>query len=250
MHRPVIGITTYVEPASWGVWRDVSAAIVPHAYVRQVTAAGGLPILVPPLPGEASAEDIEAVLSRLDGLILSGGADVEPARYGAVPHASIQAPRPDRDGSELGLAVATAGTDLPVLGICRGMQVMAVAAGGDLVQHLPDVLGTEEHSPGPGRYGSHDVRIEPASKLGAILGEHVEVATYHHQGVGQHPGLRATGWSPDGLLEAFEDEQAVYRIGVQWHPEVGDDPRLFQSLVAAAATGQAAPGAGRRRSGS
>jgi putative glutamine amidotransferase len=234
MTRPVIGITTYVEAASWGVWRDVRAAIVPQAYLRHVAAAGGLPLLVPPLPDDASAEDLEAVVSRLDGLILSGGADVEPSRYGALPHASVQAPRPDRDGSELGLARATQGTDLPVLGICRGMQVMAIATGGDLVQHVPDVVGTEEHSPGPGRYGSHDVRIDPGSKLGAILGEHVEVATYHHQGVGQHPGLRATGWAPDGLLEAFEDERAAYRLGVQWHPEVGDDPRLFQSLVAAA----------------
>jgi putative glutamine amidotransferase len=234
MARPVIGITTYVEPASWAVWRDVTAAILPHAYVRQVAAAGGLPLLVPPLPDDATAEDFDQILGRLDGLILSGGADVEPSRYGAVAHASVQAPRRDRDGSELGLAEATEGTDLPVLGICRGMQVMAVAAGGELLQHLPDVVGTEEHSPGPGRYGTHDVRIDPGSKLGGILGEQVAVATYHHQGVLEHPGLRATGWSHDGLLESFEDEHAVFRLGVQWHPEVGDDPRLFQSLVAAA----------------
>jgi putative glutamine amidotransferase len=237
--RPIIGITTYVEPASWALWRDVPAALVPHAYVRQVADAGGLPLLVPPLPADATAEDVRAVLDRLDGLILAGGVDVEPARYGAEPHPSVQAARPDRDGSELGLAVESAGTDLPVLGVCRGMQVMAVAAGGVLDQHLPDIVGTDAHSPEPGVYGRHEVRIDPASRLGRVLGERVDVATYHHQGVGTHPGLAATAWADDGLLEAFEDTEAVFRVGVQWHPEVGDDPRLFEALVAAAAARQA-----------
>jgi putative glutamine amidotransferase len=232
--RPIIGITTYVEPASWAVWRDVPAALVPHAYVRQVGAAGGLPMLVPPLPADATAEDAQAVLDRLDGLILSGGVDVEPARYGADPHPSVQRSRPDRDGSELGLAAQSAGSDLPVLGVCRGMQVMAVAAGGVLDQHLPDIIGSDLHSPEPGVYGRHEVRIDPHSRLGGVLGERVDVATYHHQGVGTHPGLAATAWAHDGLLEAFEDPDAVFRIGVQWHPEVGDDPRLFEALVAAA----------------
>jgi putative glutamine amidotransferase len=234
MTRPIIGITTYVEPASWALWRDVPAALVPYGYVRQVAEAGGLPLLVPPLPADATRDDVLAVLDRLDGLILAGGVDVEPARYGAEPHPSVQRPRPDRDGSELELAVESAGSDLPVLGICRGMQVMAVAAGGVLIQHLPDILGTDLHSPEPGVYGRHEVRIDPGSRLGGVLGERVDVATYHHQGVGQHPGLAATAWTDDGLLEAFEDPDAVFRIGVQWHPEVGDDPRLFQALVAAA----------------
>lgn len=234
MSRPVIGITTYVEPASWGVWRDVPAALTPFAYVRQVAAAGGLPLLVPPLPEGSSERDVSDLLGRLDGLILSGGSDVEPARYGAEPHPSVQAPRPDRDDSELTLARASADAELPVLGICRGMQVMAVAAGGDLWQHLPDVIGNESHSPAPGSYGRHEVRIDPQSRLGAILGERVDVASYHHQGVGEHPGLHATAWSHDGLLEAFEDNAAAFRLGVQWHPEVGEDPRLFQALVDAA----------------
>jgi putative glutamine amidotransferase len=232
--RPVIGITTYVEPASWSVWHDVPAALVPHAYVRQVTAAGGLPVLVPPLPADATPADVQTVLSRLDGLILSGGADVEPDRYGKQPHPSVQAPRRDRDGSELGLATASAETDLPVLGVCRGMQVMAVAAGGDLVQHLPDMIGSDSHAPQPGAYGRHEVRIESGTRLAQVLGERVDVATYHHQGVGQHPGMNATAWSDDGLLEAFEDPDAAFRLGVQWHPEVGEDPRLFQALVEAA----------------
>jgi putative glutamine amidotransferase len=234
MSRPVIGITTYVEPASWAVWHDVLAALIPHAYVRQVTAAGGLPLLVPPLPDGTSEADVKELLSRLDGLILAGGADVEPAQYGAEPHPSVQAPRRDRDGSELSLARASAGTDLPVLGICRGMQVMAVAAGGDLWQHLPDMVGNNSHAPAAGSYGHHEVRIDPGSRLGGILGGRVDVATYHHQGVGEHPGLNATAWSDDGLLEAFEDNGAAFRLGVQWHPEVGTDPRLFEALVEAA----------------
>ena len=234
MSRPVIGITTYVEPASWGVWRDVPAALTPFAYIRQVVAAGGLPLLVPPLPEGTAEGEVKDLLGRLDGLILSGGSDVEPARYGADPHPSVQEPRRDRDGSELTLARASSGADLPVLGICRGMQIMAVAAGGDLWQHLPDVIGNESHSPGPGSYGRHGVRIDPGSRLGRILGERVDVASYHHQGVGEHPGLHATAWSDDGLLEAFEDNAAAFRLGVQWHPEVGDDPRLFEALIEAA----------------
>src|SRR3954471_23531126 len=166
--RPVIGITTYVEPASWALWRDVPAALVPHAYVRQVAEAGGLPLLVPPLPADATREDVRAVLGRLDGLILAGGVDVEPGRYGADPHPSVQTSRPDRDGSELELAVESAGSDLPVLGVCRGMQVMAVAAGGSLIQHVPDIVGTDLHSPGPATYGRHEVRIDRASRLGQV----------------------------------------------------------------------------------
>jgi putative glutamine amidotransferase len=109
-----------------------------------------------------------------------------------------------------------------------------VAAGGDLVQHLPDVLGTESHLPAPGVYGQHEVRIEPGTRLAKVLGDRVTVAHYHHQGVGRHPGMSATAWTDDGLLEAFEDPDAVFRLGVQWHPEQGQDPRLFEALVEAA----------------
>lgn len=234
MTRPVIGITTYVEPASWGVWRDIPAALIPHAYVRHVAQAGGLPLLIPPLPAGATAEDVREILSRVDGLLLAGGSDVDPRRYGAQPHPSVQEPRTQRDESELDLARVSAESDLPVLGICRGMQVMAVAAGGDLVQHLPDLLGNQSHLPEPGVYGQHEVRIEPGTRLAKALGDRVEVAHYHHQGVGRHPGLNATAWTDDGLLEAFEDPDAAFRLGVQWHPEQGQDPRLFEALVEAA----------------
>lgn len=232
--RPVIGITSYVEPASWAAWRDVPAAIVPHSYVRQVHSAGGLAVLLPPLPDDAEPADARQVLSRLDGLILTGGVDVEPARYHREPHPTLQPPRPDRDSSELLLAQVTREDDVPVLGICRGMQVMAVAAGGVLEQHLPDRLGNYDHSPGRGIYGEHPVEIAPESRLHEVLGDAVTVATYHHQGVETFPGYAPVAWAPDGVIEALEDADARFRLGVQWHPEVGVDPRLFEALVAAA----------------
>lgn len=232
--RPVIGITSYVEPASWAAWHDVPAAIVPYGYVGHVHSAGGLAVVLPPLPTDAGAEDARQLLSRLDGLILTGGVDVEPWRYDREPHPLLQPSRPDRDASELLLAHVTADDDVPVLGICRGMQLMAVAAGGVLEQHLPDRLGHTAHSPGRGVYGEHPVEIAPGSRLNTILGDKVTVATYHHQGVETSPGYASVGWSTDGVVEALEDADARYRVGVQWHPEVGDDPRLFEALVAAA----------------
>ncbi len=235
MSPPVIGITAYVEPASWAVWRDVAAVLVPQAYVRQVRAAGGLPLVLPPAPPDPSDAEVTALLDHVDGVILSGGADVEPARYGGRLHACAQPARPDRDGTELALARLAHERDLPLLGVCRGMQVMAVAAGGALEPHLPDRIGSEAHSPGPAVYGSHGVRTRAGSRLGAILGDWVEVASYHHQGVVDHPGLMPCAWADDDVLEAFEDTTARFRVGVQWHPEVGSDPRLFEALVATSA---------------
>jgi putative glutamine amidotransferase len=234
MPRPVIGITSYVEPASWSAWREVRAALVPHGYVQHVQDAGGIAFVVPPLPPDSSEDDVRELLSHLDGLILAGGMDVAPALYGEAPHPAIQASRPDRDHSELLLAQVTAADDVPVLGICRGMQMMAVAAGGALEQHLPDRLGHDRHSPAPGVYGQHDVHIDERSKLHEILGDRVAVATYHHQGVASYPGYVATAWSEDGLVEALEDAGKGFRVAVQWHPEVGTDPRLFEALVASA----------------
>ncbi len=232
--RPVIGITAYVEPASWAVWRDVPAALVPLAYVRQVREAGGLPVVLPPFPPDPAPDEVALLLDRLDGLLLSGGADVDPTRYGGATSPAVQAPRPDRDGTELSFARAAVERDLPLLGVCRGMQVMAVAAGGRLEAHLPDRIGTDLHAPGPGVYGSHGVGISAGSRLAGVLGERVEVPTYHHQGVLEHPGLTPVAWADDGVLEAVEDPGARFRVGVQWHPEVGSDPRLFQALVEAA----------------
>lgn len=232
--RPVIAITTYVGPASWSAWRDKPAALVPHAYVQHVAAAGGIAVLLAPLPDGSTEDDAGDVLRRVDGLIIAGGVDVEPARYGREPHALAERPRPDRDESELLLARVSATEGVPLLGVCRGMQVMAVAAGGSLEQHLPDRLGSTHHAPGRGYYGSHPVSMAAGSRLHAILGGRVTVATYHHQGVADAPGYRSCAWADDGVLEAFEDPDAPFRIGVQWHPEAGDDARLFQHLVQAA----------------
>jgi putative glutamine amidotransferase len=230
---PLIGLTCYAEPASWGVWRDVPAVLVPTTYVNALRAAGARVLLVPPERQLASA-DADRLVGVLDGLVLAGGADVDPARYGQQPHAVLQAPRPDRDEAEVALVDAAVRADLPLLGICRGMQVMAVAAGGELEQHLPDRVGHDEHSPAPGEYGDHGVRLAPGSRLATVLGERVDVPTYHHQGVASHPGYEATGWADDGVLEAMEAPGAQWRVGVQWHPEVGADRRLFEALVDAA----------------
>jgi len=232
--RPVIGISSYSELTSWGPWTQVPAVLLPKAYVAQVEQAGGLAVLLPPRL-DASPDYARTVLSRLDGLILAGGVDVEPARYGAERHPAVQASRPDRDAAELALAHAAIEIDLPLLGICRGMQLMAVAAGGVLVQHLPDRVGHSGHSPAAARYGSRPVRIEPASRLAASLGISAVASCYHHQAVLSHPGYQATAWDcEDDIVEAMEDPSGRFRLAVQWHPEAGDDPRLFEALVAAA----------------
>lgn len=231
--RPIIGLSCYVEPASWGAWRDVSAALLAHGYVSHVERAGGMPLLVPPVAGRADA-DWSTLVASMDGLVLVGGADIEPARYGAGPHPYVQPPRPDRDDTELGLVRAADAADLPVLGICRGMEVLAVAAGGTLEQHLPDRLGHDGHSPGPGAYGKVEVHTAARSRLRAIVGERVAVHCHHHQAIATHPGYDASAWADDGTLEAFEDPRRSFRVGVQWHPEVDDDNRLFAALVTAA----------------
>jgi putative glutamine amidotransferase len=235
MVRPIIGITAYVERASWGHWVDVPGALVPHRYVRKVEDAGGIAVVIPPRPDADDGTALE-IVGRLDGVVLAGGVDVAPELYADERHASVQASRPDRDSTELAIARATAEADLPVLGICRGMQIMAVAAGGSLEQHVPDRVGHHEHSPGPATYGSHAVHMVPETRLAAILGPEADVPSYHHQSVLSHPGYEASAWAEDGTLEGMEDPGAFFRLAVQWHPEVGTDPRLFRSLVDAAAS--------------
>jgi putative glutamine amidotransferase len=235
MQPPVIGITAYVETASWGSWADVPAALLPHRYVRQVQEAGAIALVVPPRV-DADDEEALAIVARLDGLVIAGGVDVAPELYAETRHPSVQASRPDRDATEIALARVTVGLDLPVLGICRGMQVMAVAAGGGLEQHVPDRVGHDDHSPGPSVYGSHVVETVAGTRVAAILGERVEVPSYHHQSVLHHPGYVASAWAPDGTLEAMEVPGARFRLAVQWHPEIGTDPRLFDALVEAAAS--------------
>jgi putative glutamine amidotransferase len=238
---PVIGITCYVESIDRPPWVSQPSAVLPRMYLEHVARAGGIPVILP--PGDEHLTDAEAdarareVLDRVDGLIIAGGADVQASRYAALPHPTSQAPRPDRDAWELALARVSAETGIPILGVCRGMQIMAVANGGTLDQHLPDTVGTDVHLQTAGVFTRHTVRVADGSHLAGVLGaETVEVPTYHHQGVATHPGYAATAWTADGVVEAFEDPQARFRLAVQWHPEAAEDSSLFRSLVAAATT--------------
>jgi putative glutamine amidotransferase len=234
--KPIIGITCYVEDAVRGVWASMAHALLPYDYVAKIEGAGGIAVLIPPRV-DADAEMARAILARLDGLMLAGGVDVEPQRYGAQAHPSVQEARADRDAFELALADVTGELDTPVLGVCRGMQVMAVAAGGTLEQHLPEVVGHDEHSPAPGVYGTHSVRTVEGTKVGAFLGREVVIPSYHHQSVAAHPGYVPAAWAPDGTLEVMERPQSRFRLAVQWHPEAGQDDRLFRAFVQACAGG-------------
>jgi gamma-glutamyl-gamma-aminobutyrate hydrolase PuuD len=226
MAKPLIGITTYVEPASWGHWH-VEAALVPYDYVRAVERAGGRAVLVPP-----DDDGIEEVLDALDGLIFSGGNDMTPEEYGAQADPATNGTNPARDRGELGLLTAALERDLPVLAICRGVEVLNVVRGGDLVQHLPDVVGHEEHRAVPGEFSDHTVRVDPSSRIGDVRGV---VKSHHHQGVGRiGDGLREVAWADDGTVEALEDPEKPFVVGVLWHPEAGEDQRLFEQLVEAA----------------
>lgn len=231
--RPVIGITTYVEPVDRGDWRGTRSTVLPQAYAESIRAAGGLALLIPPRL-DTDADLADALLARVDGLIVAGGADVEPSRYGGSPHPEVQDPRPDRDTTELALVAAAARSGKPLLGICRGMQVMAVAHGGTLIPHLPDVVGHHDHAAAPATYRDHAVRILPGTRLAAVLGTESVVPSYHHQAVATHPGYAASAYAPDGTVEAFEHPALPFHVGVQWHPEVGTDLRIFEALVAAA----------------
>ena len=228
--RPLVGITTYREQARWGVW-DQPADVLPADYARAVEHAGGVPVLLPP----GRPEDAPSVLSRLDGLVIAGGADVSPHRYGEPPHARTGAWRDDRDAWELALLDAACERhELPVLGICRGMQLMAVHRGGSLEQHVPDRLGSERHSPGADAFGSIGVKTVPGTALRRILGGPIGVRCHHHQAVRDLVGYVPSAWAEDGTLEALEDPERRFWLGVQWHPEVDADVGLFAALVAAA----------------
>ncbi len=240
----MVGITTYAEQARWGAW-DLPAALLPFAYVRAVAGAGGAPLLVPPV-GDAVAPALEV----LDGLLLAGGADLDPAGYRAEPHPETTGTRPERDASELVLLRAALDDGLPVLGVCRGMQLLNVALGGTLEQHLPDAVGHEGHRGPPGVFAEHDVRLEPDALVGRALGATTAVRSYHHQGVDRvGDGLRVVGRSDDGVVEALEHEALPFVVGVLWHPEAGEDPRLFEAFVEAARDVRDARGGQRRRRG-
>ncbi len=229
---PVIGISTYREPASWLAWEQVPAVLLPARYVDAVRAGGGIPVLLPPIgPGD----DVNRLVSRLDGLVIAGGADVNPARYGEHPHSRTSGWRNDRDVSEFALLDAADDLGLPVLGICRGMQVMAVRAGGRLHQHVPDQVGNDIHSPGPALYGPIAVQTVPGSRIAEIVGTQLVARCHHHQSVAEQPGFVISGRAPDGTAEAMEARSDRFQLAVQWHPETDTDIRLFQALAKAAA---------------
>jgi putative glutamine amidotransferase len=242
---PVIGISAYSQHARWGNW-DLPAVLLPRRYTDMVTGTGGIPILLPPTAGVAS------VLPRLDGLVLSGGGDIDPARYGAATDPQCGPAKAQRDNAELELCQAAIAAGLPLLGICRGLQVINVALGGTLYQHLPSVVGHDGHSPESAGYGTHKVSIAPGSRLASVLQvSEAAVPTHHHQSIDRlGTGLVATAWTDDGVIEAAEfaavasdsaggeqrpgHDRAPFMVAVQWHPEAGDDPSLFAALVAAA----------------
>ncbi|WP_306796287.1 gamma-glutamyl-gamma-aminobutyrate hydrolase family protein [Nocardia sp. XZ_19_369] len=227
--RPVIGLPTYAEPARFGSWH-VDSVVLPASYVQMVVAAGGIPVLLPPA-GVARPE----LVARLDGLVLTGGADVAPARYGAREHA-LTYTRPDRDESEFELVALARAARLPVLAVCRGMQVVNVALGGTLVQHLPDVVGHAEHSGTVGGFTVTEVVTVAGSKVAAIAGPQVKANCHHHQAIDVlATELVATAHATDGTIEAAETADGPFLVGVQWHPEVDAvDRRLIGALVAAA----------------
>jgi gamma-glutamyl-gamma-aminobutyrate hydrolase PuuD len=224
--RPVVGVTSYAQEASWGVWH-LPAALVPLAYVDAIEKAGGRAVVIPP-----AEEDIEDTLDTLDAIVFSGGADIDPARYGAEPHPETDVPQTRRDAGELALLRAALERDMPTLAICRGFQLLNVARGGDLVQHLPEQVGNDDHKRVPGVFAVHPVEVKEGSRLGDIVGATQEVTSHHHQALGRvGDGLVESAWAADGTLEAVEDPSQRFVVGVQWHPEASEDAALFDALV-------------------
>ncbi len=235
--QPVIGISIYRELARWGAWNE-PADLLPADYSQSVALAGGLPVLLPaPVPAVSAPDAAVQVVGRLDAVIISGGGDVNPDRYRAQPHPQTGGVHDERDSWEFALLDAAAARGLPILGICRGMQVLAVWAGGSLTQHLPDQVGHSDHSPGADSFGAVPVRTEPGSRVRALLGAALTSHCHHHQAVRDHPGFAVTARGADGTVEAIEaaeEDTSTFRVGVQWHPEKLGDLALFEGLVSAA----------------
>jgi putative glutamine amidotransferase len=234
MGRPIIGITAELEAARWRTWIR-EAVVSPVSYTRAIERAGGTPIVLPPVP----ASSIPGLIGRIDGLLVSGGRDVDPALYDEAAHGQTDEPDHRRDRFELLITRAAIEAGLPFLAICRGMHILNVARGGSLIQHLPDQLGNDSHRPDPVKMTTHDVQISAGSKLGHALGETVaHVPAKHHQGINRiGSGLLRVAWTQDQVIEALELQGHPFGIGVQWHPEEGEDARLFEALVNAAGVG-------------
>ncbi|MDP9189508.1 MAG: gamma-glutamyl-gamma-aminobutyrate hydrolase family protein [Actinomycetota bacterium] len=241
MTRPAVGICTAVERASWTVWEETVVALTPRSYATAVQRAGALALLLP--PDEAMTADPTEVLEHLDGLILAGGSDIDPATYGAEPHPMTSATWPERDAFEVAMTRGALDRGLPVLGICRGMQLLSVALGGTLVQHMPDLVGHSDHMHTPGSFGDHEVRLESGSLAARAAGsEHLTVKSHHHQSVERlGEGLVASGWAvEDETVEAIEfPDRPDYALGILWHPEEDGRSALIGSLVEASRKGAA-----------
>jgi putative glutamine amidotransferase len=243
-NRPAIGICSQIVDASWGVWTQ-PASLVPQGYIDAIQRAGGLAVMIP--PDAELIENPDEMLERVDALILSGGHDVDPACYGADPHPATKGLVPARDRSEIALVTRAVELDMPVLGICRGMQVMNVAFGGTLRQHIPEELGHEEHRRIPGSFAGsdHDVRLLDGSLAALAAGEELHgTKSHHHQAVGEiGEGFDVTGFSTlDELPEAIEMPSRRFVLGVQWHPEADVGSRLIGTLVERAGDYRAALG--------
>jgi putative glutamine amidotransferase len=237
MRRPLIGLTAYAQQVTYGS-NDQLVGMLPMSYVKAVHATGGRAVLITP---DDPGTD---VLDSLDGIVFAGGGDVDPRHWGAAPHPATE-PDPVRDASELMLMRAALDADLPVLGVCRGLQVMAVATGGSLHQHLPDLIGHERHRAAAGTdplaadssdFGRHDVVLKSCSTARSLLGPRLTVNSFHHQAIDDPGGFTAAGWCPDDrVVEIIEDRDRCFALGVQWHPERTGDLRVFAALVDAAA---------------
>jgi putative glutamine amidotransferase len=229
---PAIGMCAAVEQARWGVW-DQQVALLPYSYTQAVARAGGLALMLPPDP--AIAVDPSPLLDRIDALLLAGGCDIDPSTYGGDPAGVSGSTTPERDAFEVALARAALERDMPVLGVCRGMQMLNVALGGGIEQHLPDRVGHEKHRHTPGVFADHSVRIEPGTLAERVVGRTGEaVKSHHHQGIdGLGDGLVATGWSEEDeeVIEAIEAPERGFALGVLWHPEEDEASRVIGALV-------------------
>ncbi len=245
MSGPIIGVTCALEQARWGVW-DQPALVLPRSYALAIQKAGALALLLS--PDDAVSEQPGRLLDLLDGLLISGGSDVDAGSYGAEPHPQTLNTRPERDRFELALTLGAIERDLPLLAVCRGMQVLNIACGGTLRQHLPELLGHEDHRHTPGRFSDHEVELEPGSLAARLAGgERLAVKSHHHQGLDSlGEGVRVSGRAiPDGVIEAIELPACSFTVGVLWHPEEDEPSRVIERFVREGVSERHAAGAHR-----
>jgi len=232
MGRPLIGVCAAIEPASFGVWKDEPAVLLPLSYSRAIHGAGAMVAMLP--PDRRASEDPRELLDRIDALVLGGGADIDPESQGVEAHPETVGSNPDRDRFEIALALGALDRGMPLLGVCRGMQVLNVACGGTLDQHIPERLGHEIHRPVPGSWAEHDVRIEPGSLAARAAGtESLTVKSHHHQGIERvAENLKPSAWATDDeSVEAIESGDGGFVLGVLWHPEEDPEDQVIPTLV-------------------